>query len=129
MGRISRWGYRIRRFETDVYALYLACRDPRVPWYAKAFAGAVVAYAFSPIDLIPDPIPVVGYLDDMVLIPLGMKVAGRMIPRPVLDECRHRAEAMVERRRPVFRWAVAVAVFCILFWLAAIAAIIWLILR
>jgi uncharacterized membrane protein YkvA (DUF1232 family) len=70
-----------------VYALYLAYRDPRVPLHARVFAACVVGYAFSPIDLIPDPIPVLGYLEDLVLIPLAI----RMIPEPVLLECREKA--------------------------------------
>ena len=65
-------------------ALYFAMRDPRVPWYAKALAGCIVAHAFSPIDLIPDPIPVLGYLDDLVLIPLGVLVVRHMIPGHVM---------------------------------------------
>ncbi|MEO6027230.1 MAG: YkvA family protein [Candidatus Binatia bacterium] len=74
-------------------ALYLASRDPRVPWYAKALAACVVAYALSPIDLIPDVIPVLGYLDDLVLVPLGVLAVRRMIPATVWAECRARASA------------------------------------
>lgn len=79
---------RARLLKAEVYALYLACKDPRVPWYAKALAACVVGYAFSPIDLIPDPIPIVGHLDDLVLIPLGVLAVRRMIPGPVMNECR-----------------------------------------
>jgi len=75
----------------EVYALYFACRDPRVPWYAKVFAAGIVGYAFSPIDLIPDFIPVLGYLDDLVLIPLGIMAIRAMIPHVVMAECRERA--------------------------------------
>jgi uncharacterized membrane protein YkvA (DUF1232 family) len=80
-----------RRLKREVGALYLAYRDPRTPWYARLFAALVVAYAISPIDLIPDPIPVLGYLDDLILIPLGVWVALRLIPRGVTAECRQRA--------------------------------------
>lgn len=66
----------------ETYALYLAYRDPRVPWYARVFAALVVGYAFSPIDLIPDPIPILGYLDDLILVPLGIALAVRMYPPP-----------------------------------------------
>ena len=103
-----RWAGRLR---TETYALYLASRDPRLPLHAKLFAAFVVAYAFSPIDLIPDPIPVLGYLDDLVLIPLGVALAVRMIPEEVLSESRQRARKMVERgERPVSRAAAAVIV-------------------
>jgi uncharacterized membrane protein YkvA (DUF1232 family) len=82
---------RVRALEADTYALYLAARDPRVPWHAKAVAALTAAYALSPIDLIPDFIPVIGYLDDLVLVPLGIALAIRLIPPAVLAE--HRAEA------------------------------------
>jgi uncharacterized membrane protein YkvA (DUF1232 family) len=87
------WKARARALKRDTYALYLACRDPRVPWYAKALAGAVVAYALSPLDLIPDCIPVVGYLDDLLLAPLGLALVLRLIPAPVMAECRREAAA------------------------------------
>jgi uncharacterized membrane protein YkvA (DUF1232 family) len=87
-----------------------------VPWYAKLFAAFVVGYAFSPIDLIPDPIPVLGYLDDLILVPLGVALAVRMIPEDVLSESRQKAREMVERgERPVSRAAAAVIV---VLWLA-----------
>jgi len=82
---------RVVHLKKETHALYLASRHPRTPWYAKAFIAAVVAYAVSPIDLIPDFIPVLGYLDDLVLVPLGIAVALRMIPPPVMAECRVRA--------------------------------------
>ena len=75
----------------ELGALALACRDPRTPWYAKALVLLVIAYAASPIDLIPDPIPIVGYLDDLLLLPLGIALALRMIPADVMKECRERA--------------------------------------
>ena len=82
---------RARAMEADTFALYLAARDPRVPWPAKAVAAITVAYALSPIDLIPDFIPVLGYLDDLVLIPVGLALAIRLVPPAILAE--HRAEA------------------------------------
>lgn len=66
------WKRRVRQLKTETYAIYIACKDARVPWYARVFAGFVVAYAFSPIDLIPDLIPILGYVDDLVLVPLGI---------------------------------------------------------
>src|SRR5512139_766296 len=94
---LQRWKQRARALKKEVYALYLAYRDPRTPWYAKAVAALVVAYAFSPIDLIPDPIPVLGYLDDLVLIPLGVKVALSMIPANVLAESREKAREIIRQ--------------------------------
>ena len=88
---LTRLRARVRALEADTYALYLAARDPRVPWPAKAVAAITVAYALSPIDLIPDFIPVIGHLDDLVLVPLGLALAIRLIPPPILAE--HRAEA------------------------------------
>jgi chromate transporter len=84
---------RARALKRETYALYLAVRDPRTPWYARAVAAAVVAYALSPLDLIPDFIPVIGYLDDLILVPLGIALALRLIPEPVMRECRERAAA------------------------------------
>jgi uncharacterized membrane protein YkvA (DUF1232 family) len=113
LGEWKRWAEWLK---SETYALYLAYRDPRVPWYAKLFAALVVGYAFSPIDLIPDPIPVLGYLDDLILVPLGVALAVRMIPEDVLSESRQKAQEMVERgERPVSRAAAAVIV---VLWLA-----------
>ena len=101
---------RARQLQAEVYALYLAYRDPRVPWYAKAVAACVVGYALSPIDLIPDFIPVLGYLDDLVLIPLGIALVLRMIQPAVMDECRAQARAELADGKPVSRAAAAVIV-------------------
>ncbi|CAM3482877.1 DUF1232 domain-containing protein [Marinicrinis lubricantis] len=79
-----------REIKRNIFVLYLAYKDPRVPWYAKLFAIAVVAYAFSPIDLIPDFIPILGYLDDLILVPLGITIALKMIPTPVIEDCKER---------------------------------------
>ncbi len=82
-----------RELRKQTYALYLAYRDPRTPWYAKAFAALVVAYALSPVDLIPDFIPVLGYLDDLVIVPAGIFVALRLIPPEVMRQARDNAAA------------------------------------
>lgn len=95
---LKRWARTLKR---DVIALYLAARDPRTPWYAKAMAGIVAAYALSPIDLIPDFIPILGYLDDLILVPLGVALACRMIPKDVMAACRIRALAISKRPRSV----------------------------
>ena len=100
------WQDRIRRLKVETYTLYLACKDPRVPWYAKAFAACVVAYALSPLDLIPDFVPVLGYLDDLILVPLGIVLALKMIPAQVLAECRMEAVAALRDDLPR-NWAAA----------------------
>lgn len=82
---------RAGELKREIHALYLAARHPLTPWYAKLLVAAIVAYALSPIDLIPDFIPVLGYLDDLLLLPLGIAWAIRMIPAAVMIECRARA--------------------------------------
>ena len=107
---IAKWKVGTKRLRAVTYALYLAYRDPRVPWYAKVFAALVVGYAFSPIDLIPDFIPVLGYLDDLILVPAGVAIALRMIPPLVMEEARARADIMMDGRTPVNRYAAVVVV-------------------
>ncbi|MNS44155.1 hypothetical protein D3C72_765920 [compost metagenome] len=91
---------KVRELKLNVLVLYVAYRDPRVPWYAKLLAICVVAYAFSPIDLIPDFIPVLGLLDDLVIVPLGIMLALRLIPQQVIAESREKAEAMRAEGKP-----------------------------
>jgi uncharacterized membrane protein YkvA (DUF1232 family) len=119
--RLESWA---RRLKVEVYALYLAYMDPRVPWYARVFAAVVVGYAFSPIDLIPDVVPVLGYLDDLILIPLGVALAIKMIPPQVLSECREKARETPDR--PVNKVA---AVVVLTIWVALAALAVWLIAR
>jgi uncharacterized membrane protein YkvA (DUF1232 family) len=109
------------RLKTELRALYLAYRDPRVPTHARVLAIVVVAYAFSPIDLIPDPIPVLGYLDDLILIPLGIALTIRMIPPDVLAECRAKARNAEEIKAGPKGTAAAVAVVAAWLLLAALA--------
>lgn len=90
MSKLS-WRERIKKLNLDVFALYLAFRDKRCPWYAKVWIGLVIGYALSPIDLIPDFIPLIGQLDDLIIVPVGIAVALKMIPKSVMDECRHKA--------------------------------------
>lgn len=101
---------RVRLLKAETFALYLAARHPETPWYAKLFVAGIVAYAFSPIDLIPDFIPVLGYLDELILIPLGITMAIKMIPPEVLAECRLRAQASIAGGKPVSRIAAVVIV-------------------
>lgn len=107
-----------RHLKGETVALYLVARHPGTPWYAKLFVAVVVAYALSPIDLIPDFVPVLGYLDDLVLVPLGIALAVRMVPSAVLSECRVRAQELTARGKPVNRVAGAIIV-CIWLILAA----------
>jgi uncharacterized membrane protein YkvA (DUF1232 family) len=88
---VELWKDQVKRVKVETYALYLAYKDPRVPWYAKVFTAMIVGYAFSPIDLIPDFLPIIGYLDDFIIIPLGVLFALKMIPEPVMAEYRVKA--------------------------------------
>jgi uncharacterized membrane protein YkvA (DUF1232 family) len=107
-----------RRLKAETLALYLAARDPRTPWYARLLVAAIVAYALSPIDLIPDFVPVLGLLDDAILLPLGIALALRMIPADVMADARGRAQAELAGETPRSR---AAAVVVIAIWLVAIA--------
>jgi uncharacterized membrane protein YkvA (DUF1232 family) len=120
------WQQRGKALKRETYALYLAYRDPRLPWYARFWAIIVVAYAFSPIDLIPDPIPVLGYLDDLILIPLGVTLAIKLIPPQVMAECRLRAAAELSQQKPTY-WVAAGIIVVV--WLLLAALAILLILR
>lgn len=115
---------RARQLRSETFALYLAARDPRTPWYAKILVAGIVAYAFSPIDLIPDFLPVIGYLDDLILVPLGLALAIKLVPEAVLAECRARARESMKKEKPVSRIAAAVVVVIWLL-LAALCAV-WL---
>lgn len=117
VGRLKNWARVIKR---DVHAVYLASRDPRVPWYAKVLAVAVAGYALSPIDLIPDFIPVLGYLDDIIIVPLGIMLVLRLIPQEIMAEHRDLAAAALER--PVSRSA-ALVIVCV--WIASVALVGW----
>ena len=109
-----------RALKNDVLALYIAGRDPRVPWYVKAAAVAIAAYALSPIDLIPDFIPVLGYLDEVILLPIAIALVVRMIPDPLMAEFREEAQRRSERPTSHAAAAVIIAV-----WIAAIALTLW----
>ncbi len=117
MAGLADWARSTKR---ETVALYFATRDPRTPWYAKVLAGIVVAYALSPIDFIPDFIPVLGYVDDVLLLPLGIWAAIKLIPAPIMDE--HRAHAAAVSARPVSRVA---AVAIVMIWICAAALIGW----
>ncbi len=122
---VESWKERARGLREETYAIWLAYKDPRVPWYARAFAACVVGYAFSPIDLIPDPIPVLGYLDDLVLIPLGIALALKMIPPEVIAECRAQAVAVMRDGKPT-NWKAAAAIVTVWVLLALVMIVVLL---
>jgi len=111
--RLKDWARIIKR---DVHALYLASRDPRVPWYAKAMAVVVAGYALSPIDLIPDFIPVIGYLDDLLLIPLGLALVIRLTPPEVLESARLQAQQAAAKPISYTAAALIIALWLIALW-------------
>ncbi len=114
---LKEWARGIRR---DVVALYIAARDPRVPWYVKLAAAAVAAYALSPIDLIPDFIPVLGYLDEVIILPVALFLVIKMIPDPLMAEFREEAQRRAERPK-----SRAGALLIVAIWIAALALALW----
>ena len=116
--RIKLWARALKR---DAYAVYLAARDPRTPWYVKALAAVVAAYAFSPIDLIPDFIPIVGYLDDLILVPLGIWLVVSLIPEQAMAEYRARAGEVMQRPHD----GKAAAIVIIAIWMLGAALLCW----
>jgi len=121
LANLKQWARLLKR---DVHAVYLASRDPRVPWYAKAIGIAVAAYALSPVDLIPDFIPILGYLDDLIIVPLGIALVIRLIPPEVMEH--HRELAAAAQERPISR--VAVAAIAVI-WILAAMLFAWLVYR
>lgn len=117
---IEKWKRQAKQLKVEVYALYLAYQDPRVPWFAKVFVACLVGYAFSPIDLIPDFIPIIGYLDDLILIPLGIKLALSMIPENVMNESREKARETPGQGKLV-NWAAMTVIILIWISLAVLA--------
>jgi uncharacterized membrane protein YkvA (DUF1232 family) len=97
---IESWKNKAKQLKGEIHSVYLAMKGPRTPWYARVLAAIIVGYAFSPIDLIPDPIPILGYLDDLVLLPLGVILLVKIIPPEILSECRARAAATAASNKP-----------------------------
>ena len=120
------WKRHARQLKAETYALYLAYRDPRTPWYARVVAAVVVGYAFSPIDLIPDFIPILGYLDDLIITPLGLALALRLIPAEVMAEARAKAESGIKDGQFISRFGL---VFVICAWLIGLSLVIYIVLR
>jgi uncharacterized membrane protein YkvA (DUF1232 family) len=119
---IASWKRTVQKLKAETLALFYASRDPRVPWYAKVWVALVVAYALNPLDLIPDFIPVLGYLDDLLLIPLGLAAAVKMIPGNVMAECRAKAAIDVTVDLPLTRWITGAIV---IIWIAVVVWLVW----
>jgi uncharacterized membrane protein YkvA (DUF1232 family) len=114
---IKSWKTKAKQLKTEIVALYLASKHPGTPWYAKVLAALIIGYALSPIDLIPDFIPVVGYLDDLIIVPLGIALLIKIIPRDILEECRTKARSDILNKKPK-NWVAAIII--VLIWLSAI---------
>jgi len=127
MNIVRQWKLRVQQIKVETYALYLAYKDPRTPWYAKLLAAGVVAYAVSPIDLIPDFIPVLGILDDLVIVPFGTVLAIKMVPKGVMAECREKARNSMgpsaSKRTRYLVAAIVIAIWCLLAALAILLAL------
>jgi uncharacterized membrane protein YkvA (DUF1232 family) len=121
--RIREW---VRSCKIELQALLLASRHPGTPWYAKVWLAGIVAYAFSPIDLIPDFIPVLGYLDDLLLLPIGIWIGMRMVPGVVMEECRREARNATQQEKPRSMWG---ALFIVLLWGVCFALTVYVCMR
>lgn len=119
-GAITRLRGWARSLQKETYALYLAARHPDVPWYAKAWVACVVAYALSPIDLIPDFVPILGYLDDLILVPLGIALALKMVPPAVMEACRAEAAQRTKAQGPQGR---AAAIVIVIIWVLTVVIV------
>ena len=121
---LQAWKQSAQNLKAETYALYLAYKHPGTPWYARLLAGLVIAYALSPLDLVPDFIPVLGYLDDLILVPLGIPLALRLIPAAVMAECRVQAKTELLTAKPR-QWFPVVVILMI--WIAlGVTALLWL---
>jgi uncharacterized membrane protein YkvA (DUF1232 family) len=114
---IGNWKTKSKQLRSEIYALCLASKHPKIPWYAKAFAVFMMAYALSPIDLIPDFIPVIGFLDDLIIVPAGIALLVKMIPKEVLEECREKARSQSISKKTK-SWTGAMMI--VMIWLSAI---------
>ena len=119
-------GQNLNKIKLKIYALYQDYKDPGVPWYAKLFGAIVVAYALSPVDLIPDFIPILGYLDDMILLPLGIALAIRMIPKSVMEDCYERAVSAISGKKKK-NWIAGGIIIAV--WIAVSLSILMIIMR
>jgi uncharacterized membrane protein YkvA (DUF1232 family) len=123
---IQAWKQRAEHLKSETYTLYLAYRHPRTPWYAKVFVALIVGYVFSPLDPIPDFIPGIGLLDEMVVVPIGVLIATKMVPADVFAECREKTRDVMESSKPVSR---AAAVVVVAVWVLCVALAVFLAMR
>ena len=126
MNILETWKNWSKKLKLQTYTLYYAYKDPMTPWYAKVWGAVVVSYAFSPIDLIPDFVPIVGYLDDLILIPLGIALAVKLIPREIMIKCRQQAQERIDSKRPV-NWIAGGIIIAI--WIMMFYAVVYIILK
>ena len=126
MNILETWKNWSKKLKLQTYTLYYAYKDPMTPWYAKMWGAVVVAYAFSPIDLIPDFVPILGYLDDLILIPLGIALAVKLIPKEILIKCRQQAQERIDSKRPV-NWIAGGIIIAI--WIMMFYAVVYIILK
>ena len=120
---MEQWRQKARELKQEIYALYYACKDSRIPWYVKFLAGCAIAYALSPIDLIPDFIPVLGLLDDLIILPLVIMLLIKLIPPEIMDDCRRQAEATVASdKNQLQSWNASVVIIVIWFIVGVILA-------
>jgi uncharacterized membrane protein YkvA (DUF1232 family) len=116
LNQLKLWAKKLKK---QLFILYLAYKDERVSWYTKLFTACVVAYAFSPIDLIPDFIPVLGYIDDIIIVPLGIMIALKMLPKNVIEDCTLKAEELIQNEKPQ-NWvagSIIIIVIIIIVWI------------
>lgn len=123
---LKTWKTWAENLRLQIYTMYYAYKDPRTPWYAKAFGAVVIAYAFSPVDLIPDFVPILGYLDDLILIPLGIALAVKLIPKEILTKCAQQAQGRIDCERPV-NWIAGGIIIAI--WITIIGTVVFMVLR
>ena len=117
------WKHRAKKLKMETYAIYLAYKDPRVPWYAKLLIACIVGYLFSPIDKFLDSIPIIGYLDHLILVPIGVALAfKKMIPPAVLTDCREKARIAMNRKNPT-NWVDGSIIIFIWFLFASLAIV------
>ena len=126
MNILETWKSWAKKLKLQSYTLYYAYKDPMTPWYAKVWGAVVVAYAFSPIDLIPDFVPILGYLDDLILIPLGMALAVKLIPKEIMIRCRQHAQDRIDSKRPV-NWIAGGIIIAI--WIMVFCVVVYIILK